>query len=607
MAETVNTISGPLHLTRIDELPAKAPVSGDFMAICPAGGPANSATIGAIIQAGMRALGTSLDDLTDVDLSGIALADGRFLAYDNTKKVWVPFELSLSTIPGLHLAPGQMPLAGDTFSYRNGTWNLIPGVDRAYVDSKLTSLMALQPAVANHAALPLTGNNPGDVRVTTDSSSMNMWDGGAWVSIGKASTAIPAGINESDTLAWDSAALNWTVHKPMLADLGDVDLTTAQKAGQLLSWDTAGGGKWKPKTVAVPAALTDLTDVDKSAPATGQILVYNQTTSLWEPKTHSHALTSLTDVESGIAPAEGNFLTYDAAASKWVPKATSVYTKLEVDKKLEILVIGLEHGQAVQSITNNPPPAPVPFEFYIVGKAPTGAWVGQANAVTWWDGAKWSFQSPQSGETHLVQNVAETWSWSGTAWNKVASALTGGGGGAGSTGDLWLVGAIQQSVLTEPQFKTLLDAAEQLKWVLADGRDVTGSRYATVTGSNTVPDLRGAFLRGSGTNKNPSWVGGALGAYQEDSTARPKTAFTGTTGTDGAHTHTANPEGYYASKSSSGTWAIGSPVVHDGQDGRMTLNTSTAGAHSHNVTINGGGDSETRPKSYGINYFVKVN
>ena len=116
MAETVNTISGPLHLTRIDELPAKAPVPGDFMAICPAGGPANSATIGAIIQAGMRALGTSLDDLTDVDLSGIALADGRFLAYDNTKKVWVPFELSLSTIPGLHLAPGQMPLAGDTFS-----------------------------------------------------------------------------------------------------------------------------------------------------------------------------------------------------------------------------------------------------------------------------------------------------------------------------------------------------------------------------------------------------------------------------------------------------------------------------------------------------------
>ena len=32
-----------------------------------------------------------------------------------------------------------------------------------------------------------------------------------------------------------------------------------------------------------------------------------------------------------------------------------------------------------------------------------------------------------------------------------------------------------------------------------------------------------------------------------------------------------------------------------------------AGNHSHTVTINGGGDEETRPKTYSVNYYVKIN
>jgi len=643
MAETIQTISGPLHLTRIDELPAKAPVPGDFIAICPTGGPAHSATLGAIVQAGLTALGIKLDDLTDVDLSGIVLGDSFFLAYNTAKKAWIPFNLNLSTIPGILLTPGQIPMAGDTFVYRGGGWNIAQGADKAYVDSKITSLMALKPAVANIAALSATGNSPGDVRVTTDTSLMHLWDGSAWVSIGKASTAIPSGTNDGDTVVWDTVVGNWVAHRPKLSELGDVDtittpatanqifawdavakkwkpktvavpavlsdltdadtVTTPPTADQLFSWD-AVAKKWKPKTITVPALLSDLTDVDKTAPSGTQVLTFNATTKKWEPKAHTHTLLSLTDVESGVTPADGQTLKLDLATGKWVPAATSVYTKVEIDQKIDTLTIGLEHGQAVQAIQNSPPPAPMADESYIVGKVPTGAWVGQANSLTWWDGTKWVFQTPQSGEAHLVESVGEIWHFNGTTWVKVAVASTGGASGLG---DLWMVGAVQVSFLTEAQFKTLLDATEQAKWVLADGRDVSGSRYATVTGSNAVPDLRGAFLRGAGNNNNSSWAGGILGAYQEDSTARPKIAFTADS--QGDHSHVSGPGAY--NDPGSGAFGVklnvGSNlgIANWAEKVSHSAITSTAGAHTH--TITGGGDAETRPKNISVNYFIKIN
>jgi len=538
-----------------------------------------------------------------------------------------------------------------------------PGLDKGSVEGQILRWSVALDKWAPGGAPVINPAGLADGNIVRWNATLNRYD-----SVPLPST-IPDGLNDGDIIAWDATALawvptdnmlfgqknirdianpdadggtlvfdqtaqEWDVRRLVMADLDDVDVTTTPPAaGDFLQWSDTDQS-WGPSAFvspdlnqlgnvdsAVPTnnqilvynevaaewqpkdhVLSSLTDVDPAVPADKQILIYNQTSTQWEPKTP--ALATLDDVDPTV-PTDGQFLIFDIATKKWIPRSTSVYTKLEVDTKLETLVLGLEHGQAVISLTNNPPVAPIAFTFYIVGKIPTGAWAGQPNNIAWWDGAKWVFQAPSQNQTHLVEDLKETWSWNGTAWNKVAVASTMG---AGAAGDLWMVGAIQQSVLTEPQFKTLLDATEQLKWVLADGRDVTGSKYAQLVGRNTVPDLRGAFLRMAGQNNgNTAWNGGALNAFQEDSTARPKTAFTGTTGTDGAHTHTANPEGYYASKSSSGTWAIGSPVVHDGRDGRMALNTSTAGAHAHNVTINGGGDSETRPKNFGINFFIKVN
>lgn len=60
------------------------------------------------------------------------------------------------------------------------------------------------------------------------------------------------------------------------------------------------------------------------------------------------------------------------------------------------------------------------------------------------------------------------------------------------------IGAIQSAFLTETQFQGQFGTG----WILADGRSVTGSRYASLTGSASVPDLRGVVLRGKNNGRN---------------------------------------------------------------------------------------------------------
>lgn len=70
------------------------------------------------------------------------------------------------------------------------------------------------------------------------------------------------------------------------------------------------------------------------------------------------------------------------------------------------------------------------------------------------------------------------------------------------------VGSIQDSVLTEAQFQSETGT----NWILADGRNVAGSRYSTVTGFTNVPDLRGVFRRG----KNNGRADGRQNTYGEE-------------------------------------------------------------------------------------------
>ena len=90
------------------------------------------------------------------------------------------------------------------------------------------------------------------------------------------------------------------------------------------------------------------------------------------------------------------------------------------------------------------------------------------------------------------------------------------------TGDGGVVGEIKTAMLTEAQFQL----ATSSDWVLADGRDVTGSTYATVTGNTTIPDLRGQFLRGLDTaaSVDPDGASRTLGHEQDDAVQQHKHA-----------------------------------------------------------------------------------
>jgi microcystin-dependent protein len=118
-----------------------------------------------------------------------------------------------------------------------------------------------------------------------------------------------------------------------------------------------------------------------------------------------------------------------------------------------------------------------------------------------------------------------------------------------------------------------------------------------------LTDYRGEFLRGldEGRGVDPDRT---LAQAQAAGTKAPSTAFTGTTNSAGAHSHGIN--------GSFGSFSINHSVVTNVAFGSNLYNNGnspgvigSAGAHTHTVTINGGGDEETRPRNMAVRYIIK--
>jgi hypothetical protein len=175
--------------------------------------------------------------------------------------------------------------------------------------------------------------------------------------------------------------------------------------------------------------------------------------------------------------------------------------------------------------------------------------------------------------------------------------------------------------------KLKMQALRGTGWVLMDGRDVTGSQYAEITGETTLPDARGVFLRSKNNGRadgNEDQDGErTLGSIQNDKTRRPRDAnFSGSisasAGTAGTHSHQ-----LWTNRSNSGNnnnapnyTSSGLTGETDGSESYVGSNTADnlvrrGGAHSHSVsgssTMTSGGDPETRPKNVAINTFIKIN
>ena len=148
-------------------------------------------------------------------------------------------------------------------------------------------------------------------------------------------------------------------------------------------------------------------------------------------------------------------------------------------------------------------------------------------------------------------------------------------------------------------------------WLAANGAAVSRTTYAALftaigttygagDGNTTfaLPDLRGYFVRGSGTNSADGTASGAFGQRQTDAFASHN--HPASSNTEGAHTHTYSDkfiQGGFNQTASSGS------AQYSVTENR---NTGSAGAHTHTITIGSNGDTETRPKNIALLYCIKI-
>lgn len=148
-------------------------------------------------------------------------------------------------------------------------------------------------------------------------------------------------------------------------------------------------------------------------------------------------------------------------------------------------------------------------------------------------------------------------------------------------------------------------------WRLADASVVPpDSLYATlvvdasIEGVERLPDLRGMFLRGLNVGRNdgmedPDGNNRKAGHLQAGATKRPTTEFGGTTDMTGGHIHKVE-----------GAISIRTAVGRGFQRNRKRaddMETSSSGKHIHSVSIDRGGDAETRPRNVSVYYYIKIN
>jgi hypothetical protein len=140
------------------------------------------------------------------------------------------------------------------------------------------------------------------------------------------------------------------------------------------------------------------------------------------------------------------------------------------------------------------------------------------------------------------------------------------------------VGSVVGSMLTEGVFQTETSVA----WILADGRNVSGSAYSTKSGFSNVPDLRGVVPRGKNNGRSAASGNAdgdlALGTYQGDQL--------------GSHTH-GHDQNF-----------TGTNFTQDVDNGSNKSNTDYGLAY---LNIHAAGGNESRGRNVTVNYMIRIN
>lgn len=161
------------------------------------------------------------------------------------------------------------------------------------------------------------------------------------------------------------------------------------------------------------------------------------------------------------------------------------------------------------------------------------------------------------------------------------------------------IGDIVESMLTEPQFQELRGTG----WVLFDDRDVTGSKYAELTGFTTLADARGIGRRAknngrSDGNENPDGDL-PLGTYQADAFQKHQHPL---------WTQTASAPGDSGDRMDANA---GLHAINATRTSAYSINVAGKNVYEGYAEEGGGGTpktaSETRSKNITVNVFIKIN
>lgn len=148
-------------------------------------------------------------------------------------------------------------------------------------------------------------------------------------------------------------------------------------------------------------------------------------------------------------------------------------------------------------------------------------------------------------------------------------------------------------------------------WALCDGGSIAsvanGADLRALIGDFT-PDLRGMFLRGTGTNEKTeytSYEGPALKEFQKDANKKHLHKIDINTTEDGKHSH-----------KEAVSIGVTTPILYQpgivvknfhSNNSASTPQTDVKGNHIHNVSGNtGDSGTESRPVNFGVNYIIKL-
>lgn len=157
------------------------------------------------------------------------------------------------------------------------------------------------------------------------------------------------------------------------------------------------------------------------------------------------------------------------------------------------------------------------------------------------------------------------------------------------------IGSYIFSDLNETQFQTAIGNPVPAIYILADGRDVTGSGYHTLTGRTHVPDTRGQLPRALNN-------GGSAAGTRNDGHQNPDdpsgTMAPGTQTDDKLKSHTHTFAIDYTLMTSGGGRGAGNDGDQYGTDPVQLDNQ---------IVINHTGGNETAPKTVAGNFFIRIN